>query len=195
MGILDKQEIEICRQLIMDPRLSDNQIGKRTKIPAKTVNRKRKSMEEKGLISYFTYINTNKNGTGSFGARDLYIVKFRHGVTRKDFMEKFASQGTRYLKQKHILASGIGEFEGGLSLVIVFESRIETDIIEIFNAEIVPELIRMFGANAIEKTVTMRLDTILRIMHNYIPILNMDKGILARDWKGDNIFVDDTEQQ
>lgn len=44
---IDVQEKEIIRQLIMDARLSDNQITKNSGIPLKTVNRKRKSLRKK----------------------------------------------------------------------------------------------------------------------------------------------------
>jgi DNA-binding Lrp family transcriptional regulator len=193
MGKLDKQEVEIVRQLIINARISDNQVAKNTKIPVKTVNRKRKTLEQKGLLTYFTYLDTTRSGTGAFGARDLYLIILKRGITRKEFLEKYFGQGSRYLKQKHTLVSGLCEFEGSLCLAMVLESRLETDIIEIFNAEIVPELQRMFGAAAIEKTITMRLDTVLTILHNYIPMLNMKAGSIAKEWKPDNIFVDDTE--
>ena len=42
---LDDQEKLIVRELIKDPRISDNQISTNTNIPLKSVNRKRKRME------------------------------------------------------------------------------------------------------------------------------------------------------
>ena len=51
---LDNQEIKIVKALIRNPRISDNQIGLRTGVPIRTVNRKRKKMEEKGLLKYYT---------------------------------------------------------------------------------------------------------------------------------------------
>ena len=50
---LDEQEQKIIKELIRDPRISDNQIGRNTKIPVKTVNRKRKNLEQRNIISYF----------------------------------------------------------------------------------------------------------------------------------------------
>ncbi|MFH0978801.1 MAG: winged helix-turn-helix transcriptional regulator [Candidatus Woesearchaeota archaeon] len=190
---LDKQEVEIVRQLVLDPRISDNQISKNAKIPLKSVNRKRKNLEAKGLLYYFTYLDTSSTGTGAFGARDMYIIKLRLGITRKEFIEKIMGLESNYLKQKHVLASAVGEYEGRLAFVMIIESRLATDIMEIFNAEFVPELNKVFGAGAIDKVITIRLDTILRLLHNYIPPVNMKAGYIIKEWGHKNVFVDDID--
>ena len=45
MRQLDEQEKSIVKALIRDPRLSDNQISKVTKVPVMSVNRKRKKLD------------------------------------------------------------------------------------------------------------------------------------------------------
>jgi len=54
---LDDKEVLIVKELIKNPRSSDNGISKITKIPVKTVNRKRKGLESRNLISYYTYLH------------------------------------------------------------------------------------------------------------------------------------------
>ena len=74
---LDGQEEKIARMLIRNPRLSDNAIGRMAEIPAMTVNRKRKRLEDEGLLSYFAAINMGPKGTGRFRSRYLYLIKFK----------------------------------------------------------------------------------------------------------------------
>ena len=81
MKKLDEQEKKIITELIKNPRISDNQIGKMTRVPIRTVSRKRNKLEEEGLISYFTNLNMGKKGTGRFGARQLHVIKFKLGIT------------------------------------------------------------------------------------------------------------------
>src|SRR5437667_12004489 len=84
--ILDDQEKLIVKALIRDPRLSDNQIGKLTGVPTPTVRRKRKKLEADGLLSYFCALDMQESGTNTFGTRQLYIIKFRIGITVKQMV-------------------------------------------------------------------------------------------------------------
>ena len=85
---IDEQEAKIISELVKNPRVSDNQISKNTKIPVMTANRKRKKLEEKGLIRYFTTINTDDDGAEGLLAKELYIIKFKIGLTQKEFLSK-----------------------------------------------------------------------------------------------------------
>src|SRR2546423_13997080 len=87
MKILDDQERLIARQLIRDPRESDNAIGELTGVNVRTVSRKRQRMEDEGILSYFTQLDLSSAGAAQFNARHLYIVKFRIGVTFKQVAE------------------------------------------------------------------------------------------------------------
>src|SRR5437870_11191897 len=87
MRELDEQERLIVRQLIRDPRESDNAIGELTGVNVRTVSRKRQRLEQEGVLSYFTNVDLSPNGTAKFSARHLYIVKFRIGITFKQIAE------------------------------------------------------------------------------------------------------------
>ena len=71
MRTFDDQERAILKALIRDPRQSDNYISKITGVPTPTARRKRKRLEEEGLLSYFTAVDLQESGTGTFGARHL----------------------------------------------------------------------------------------------------------------------------
>ena len=85
---LDAQEKLIVRELIKNPRISDNQISRNTKIPVMTVNSKRKALEKEGNIRYFTSLDTGEHGTGKYKAKQLYIIKFKIGITREKFIKE-----------------------------------------------------------------------------------------------------------
>ena len=53
----DEQEQLIIKALIKDPRMSDNNIGKLTKVPIRTVSRKRKKLEQESKINYYVSVN------------------------------------------------------------------------------------------------------------------------------------------
>ena len=88
MQELDKNELEIVKQLIKNPRISDNKISKNTKIPVKTVNRKRKKLQAVGIINYYVSINTKKDGLGWFPSRHVYTIKFRLGLSQNKLIQE-----------------------------------------------------------------------------------------------------------
>src|SRR3989338_10208012 len=112
MGELDENEVKIVRELIRNPRISDNQISKRTKIPVMTVNRKRKKLEEESLIYYHANFDTGENGTGFFPEKQLYIIKFRIGITRHMYLDKIEAD-KRFIgfNTSYVSASYLGEKE------------------------------------------------------------------------------------
>src|SRR3990167_7981787 len=90
MREIDWQERKIVIELVKNARISDNEISRRTRIPLKTVNRKRKKLEEEGLLYYFTHLDNSPSGTGMFNSRKLYIMKLKKGVTRKQIIDSLA---------------------------------------------------------------------------------------------------------
>jgi len=191
MPFFDAQEEKIVKELIKDPRKSDNQICKATKVPLKTVNRKRKQLEDKGILNYFTHINHFNGGTGNYNARHMYIIMLREGITRKAFFD--STKGSVFAHKtgiKHILDSHLGEIDGCLALVAILESRLESDLIEIFNADLVPELKKYFGENCIKSVKVITLFHQLRVLHNYLPGLNLEKGKLSHNWPESSIFIE-----
>jgi len=189
---LDKQEKIIIKEIIKDPRISDNQIAIKTNVPLKTVNRKRKILEEKNLINYYCFLDSSKDGTGTFNAKSLYIISLKDGITRHQVIEK-TLKSDRSLKffPKHIISSEIGEFNGNVALIITIESLKIDDLVEIFNAEIVSELEMLFGKGCIKNTTTIPIATSLRVLRNYLPKKNIEKGKIKESWPDDHIYAEE----
>src|SRR3954467_10965560 len=87
MKELDEQERLIVRQLIRDPRESDNGIGEITGVNVRTVGRKRQRLEHPGVLSFFAHLDLSSSGTGEYSTRHLYIIKFRNGITFNQLVE------------------------------------------------------------------------------------------------------------
>jgi len=191
MRILDEQEKLVVKELIRDPRISDNQISINTKVPLKTVNRKRKLLEKENLLFYFAYLNNWKDGTASFNARGTYILVFKEGITKKHFLDTVFKTQSQFSFHKHILNSYLGESNGGLALILVIESRENEDLLDIFNTGVVSNIKRLFGENAIKETFTFNTTNLLNILHNYVPYVNMLEGKIKKEWPDNLIFVND----
>ena len=188
---LDEQEKKIITELVRNPRISDNQIGKRTRVPIRTVSRKRNKLEEEGIISYFSNINMRSNGTARFGARQLHVIRFKLGITREQIMNEIKEEKmVRMSYGKYIYESHLAEIEGHIALILIIEGKSDEHIVENFNKEIVPSLMRNHGRDSIEKVFTIRLSDPIRIFHNYLPLLNMEKGFIKKDWPDELIFVE-----
>ncbi|MFH1439429.1 MAG: Lrp/AsnC family transcriptional regulator [Candidatus Woesearchaeota archaeon] len=188
---LDEQEKLIVRELIKDPRISDNQISQKTNIPLKSVNRKRKKMEFEGLLSYYAHLDNTEKGTGRFGGRHLYTIKLNHGISRKSFLDFLKNNSARNNhKLRHVHSTFLGTSGGNLVLVKLIESRLSSDIIEIFNCDLVPEIKQHFGEDAIVSADVIQIDEIFRMFHNYMPGINMTDGKISEHWNDDMVFVD-----
>ncbi|MDD5086771.1 MAG: winged helix-turn-helix transcriptional regulator [Candidatus Nanoarchaeia archaeon] len=190
MKEIDQQELLIIKELVKDPRISDNQISKKTKVPVKTVNRKRKLLEKSGIISYYTNVDNTVTGTEKFGARQQYIITFKHGITRSRIFEAIKNDIPSKIELKHVSDCAIGDKDGHAIVAITIESRVEGDIIEVFNAEILPKLKRLLGDDAVIKTDVITLNSNLIVMHNYMPLINMRNGKIKEEWSDDLIFAD-----
>jgi len=184
---LDDQEQLIVKELIRNPRLSDNQIGKLTKVPVMTVNRKRKSLEERGLLNYYCYLDTSKYGLDSSPARQLYMIKLRIGITKKEFIDKLIEPNL-LLKFK-IFESFIGEKDGQLVFSLILEGSRGNETMEIFNGEIVPILQEKFGKDCIDETFVIRVTSNIVTLKNYIPLKNIERGFIKENWPKEYIFL------
>ena len=184
---LDKQEKAILKELIKNPRISDNQIFKNTKIPVKTVNRKRKILEKGGLIHYMVHLDNSRTGTGVFPTKHMYIIQFRKGITRAQFMSYAKKIDFVHLFLKHTSDSFLAESDGRLQLILFIESYKDTDIIEIFNADYFNHLESVFGKQCISDVKVMTINSQLQAFHNYFPHINMKDGMIKSSWS--NIFV------
>jgi DNA-binding Lrp family transcriptional regulator len=191
MKPLDEQSKNIVRELVLQPRISDNQISKKTGIPLKTVNRKRKKMEAEGHLRFYTHFDLSPQGTGLFKGRDLYIVTFKEGITKDIFMSGLARFNPKYTYFKHIRTSYLAEKDGRVVLTFILESHKDTDLIEIFNADIVPDIHSILGKDSIHKIETLRLDHQLNLLHNYIIDETLKKKFPNEEAKRKMTFVYD----
>jgi DNA-binding Lrp family transcriptional regulator len=190
---LSDVERKIIGLLIKDPRLSDNQLAKISGIPLKTVNRKRKELEEKGILTYLVSVNNSPTGTGSFTGSQIYQVTFAYGITRKRFFDMLQAAVTdanfKHFR-RHISNASLCEHDGHLVLILHIESRVDEDILEIYNSDMVPGLKKVFGESAIHSTVVMNLTHQLLQLHNYVPLMNIERGKIKKDFPIEQIVID-----
>ena len=194
MKKFDKQKEKILKELIRNPRISDNQISKNAKIPVTTVNRKRKLLEEEGFIHYYADISDESLDKGQHNARQLYIIKFKEGITRRKYIDEIKkSENFRKVNPRYHAESFLGEKDGRFAIILIVEAKSEDELIEIFNGGIIPEIKKRHGNDCISDIITAKVTFPFRIHHNYIPIFNMQKGIIKKDWLDEWIFVPNTE--
>lgn len=192
MRTLDEQEVKIIRELIRNPRLSDNKIAKETDISVMTVNRKRKKLEEEKLLRYYVSIDKGEFGLHIFDAKELYIIKFKMGITRKKYMEALETDPMwRMLNSRFISLAYLGEKDGHLALMIILDAPTKSQLVEEFNGKIVPFLREKLGEDAIREVTTASLDKLVRVHHNYMPAMNMENGRIKKSWSDELIFVNE----
>lgn len=193
--ILDEAEVKIARELIRNPRASDNHISKQTRIPVMTVNRKRKNLEQEHFIRYYTSLDKGEFGLHIFGAKQLYIIKFKIGITRNKYLEIMETDAKwRTFNCQYISLAYLGEKDGHLALIIILDAKDEAHLVEEFNGNIVTFLNEKLGKDTIEEILTVPLSKLIRVHHNYMPYMNIEKGIIKDSWPDDMIFVNEVEK-
>ena len=190
MRKISDQEEKIIRELIRNPRVSDNQISKNTGIPVTSVNRKRKLLEESGFISYYTHVSYENPRRGQHNARQLYIVKFQEGITRQKYLREIEkSENFRKVNPRHHAESFLGEISGHFAVIMILEAENDDELVEIFNGSVIGGIKSRHGESCIKDIITAKVTFPFRIHHNYLPLFNMEKGIIKKDWLNDWIFV------
>jgi DNA-binding Lrp family transcriptional regulator len=190
MKELDEQERLIVRHLIRDPRESDNGIGEATGVNVRTVGRKRQRLEHAGILSYYTHLDLSSRGTGQFGARHLYIIKFRIGITYKQLLEDIQREPfVRSIFTEIIFESHIAEIDGKLAMLLFIDGANETEIVQTVQEQLIPSLLRNHGENSIEEVNTIRVLAPVRTVRNYIQPVNMKDGYIKKDWPDEAIYV------
>ena len=188
--IIDEKEKLYIKALIRNPRSSDNQISKTTKVPVRTVYRKRKKLEEEGIIHYYLNINLDKSGIGKINARHLYLIKFKLGLSYTQLIQEINEEhNVKTVFTEHIYQSFLAEVDGRVALVMILEGERDEDIVENFNKIIVPSLKKNHGPDSIEDVQTIRLSDPIRFFHNYMPMLNIKNGRIKDDWKDELLFI------
>lgn len=190
MRELDEQERLIVRQLIRDPRESDNGIGETTGVNVRTVGRKRQRLEQAGILSYFTHLDLSATGTGQFQTRHLYVIKFRLGVTYKQLLDDIQREPfVRSIFTEIIFESHIAEIDGQLAMLLFIDGASDTDIVQTVQEKLVPSLLKNHGDSSIEEISTIRVLSPVRAMRNYVLPVNMKDGYIRKDWPDEAIYV------
>ena len=190
MRELDDQERLIIRELIRDPRESDNGIGERTGVNVRTVGRKRQRLEQDGVLSYHTQVDLTASGTAQFTARHLYIIKFRLGITLCQLEEDIRREPfVRSIFTEIIFESHIAEIDGHVAMLLYIDGASDSDIVQTVQEKLIPSLLRNHGEGSITEVSTIRLLKPVRIMRNYLPFVNMQDGYIRKDWPDDAIYV------
>ncbi len=188
---LNNQDIKVIRALIRNPKLSDNKIGIMTGVPIRTVNRKRKKMEEQGILNYYTELNMGQTGTQRFNAKHMYVVKFKIGISQKQVISEVKEEpNVSTVFTEFIYESHIAEIEGHTALVLFIEGASDDEINNKFNEIIIPSLEKNHGAGSIIQITTIRIGKTIRLFHNYLPMVNLNKGKIKNNWDDSAIFVD-----
>jgi DNA-binding Lrp family transcriptional regulator len=131
MRVLDEQEKAIVRQLIRDPRESDNGIGEKSGVNVRTVSRKRQRLEQEGVLSYFTHLDLSQAGAQQFNARHLYIIKFRVGITYRQLVEEIRQEPKKTtVFTERIFESHIAEIDGKVALLLFVDGHNDVDIVQ-----------------------------------------------------------------
>jgi DNA-binding Lrp family transcriptional regulator len=189
MRTLDEQEKAIVRHLIRDPRESDNGIGELTGVNVRTVSRKRQRLEQEGILSYYADVDLSAHGAAQFNARHLYIIKFRIGITYKQIVDEIQKEPTQTVFTASIYESHIAEIDGKVALLLFVDGDSDVDIVHRAHEELMPNLMRNHGPESIEEVSTVRMLMPVRVMRNYLPIVNMKDGLMKNDWPDDAIYV------
>lgn len=190
MRELDEQERLIVRHLIRDPRESDNGIGEATGVNVRTVGRKRQKLEQAGILSYFTHLDLSARGTGQFGARHLYIIQFKIGITYKQVLEDIQREpSVRSVFTEIIFESHIAEIDGKLAMLLFVDGASDTDIVQTVQEQLIPSLLKNHGPDSIQQVQTVRVLAPVRVMRNYVLPVNMEAGYIKKAWPDEAIYV------
>lgn len=193
---LKQDEVKIVRELIKNPRISDNKISKTTNVPVMTVNRKRKKLEESGFLRYYTSFDIGEHGTKVFNAKQLYIIRLKEGITKETYLRTLEyDKRLQEFNAQYISWSYLGEKDGQLTLCVILDAKTESDLVDEFNGKIIPYIKEKLGKDSVENIITCRLHTPIRFLHNYLPFINMEKGFIKKDWLDDWIFVDEVRSE
>lgn len=189
--ILQEKDKLILSELVRNPRATDKAISQKTNIPIKTVNRRRKSLEEKNVITYMASVNNFTTGTQVFNAISTFTFYFNYGITR-DALFKIISSHTfasNNAVKKHIFVDEVGEKDGRAVYSCFLVSRVQSDMIEILNAEILPLFDVELGHNPIFKIDEIKVYSMNKIFHNYFLNGNIENGRIKESFHDSDLFI------
>ncbi len=189
--VFDDKDKLILTELVRNPRTTDKDISLKTNIPIKTVNRRRKQLEEKNAITYMATINNSETGSKVFNAISTFTFYFNYGITRDWLFKIITSQKylTNHAIKKHIFMDSIGEKDGRAAYTFFLVSRVQSDMIDILNAEILPLFEEELGTKPIFKIEEIKIFSMNKILHNYLPHLNIEHGRIKESVPVSDLFI------
>lgn len=189
MAKVDDQDKEIIKEVIRNPRVTDTQIAQETGIPLRSVGRKRKRLEENGILNYTAHVDHGAGGTERFISRHVYVITFAVGVKLRDILSRTSLEEEVGRNTGQVCDSSICEIDGKLCLILTIEGRSDRDIVENLHNNIVPVLLSNHGRHSIREISSMRVLQNIRVQRNYFPGLNIKNGIMDEKWPRSRIFV------
>lgn len=189
MRTLDEQEKAIVRRLIRDPRESDNGVGELTGVNVRTVSRKRQRLEQENILSYYANVDLSAIGAQQFNARHLYIIKFGVGITYKQLVDDIKMEPSKTVFTERVFESHIAEIDGKVALLLYIDGDSDVDIVQRMHEELIPNLLENHGKDSIEEISTIRFLAPVRVMRNYLPLVNMKNGLMKPEWPDEALYV------
>lgn len=183
---LDDVERAIVRELVKNPRTTDKHIRDATGIALRTISRRRRRLEDEGLIRYSAEVEHGLDGQVS---RHLYIIRFRLDIPLSDIRARVSNPSMITENTDIIYESHIAEVDGRLALLLVVEGAREADVVESVHDKLLPRLIENHGKDAIEGISTICLLDTIRRQRNYLPGINTEGSAIRKDWPASSIFV------
>ncbi|MBI2139270.1 hypothetical protein HYU13_06785 [Candidatus Woesearchaeota archaeon] len=130
------------------------------------------------------------SGIGTYGAQISYVIKFKIGIQLDKVIEEIRTEPkVKSVFTKYILNSFLIENSGHIGLFIIMEGKNHKEITELFNSILLPSLEKNHGKGCVVGIEAIPIIQELRYFHNYLPIFNMEKGMMKKEWPDENIFV------
>jgi hypothetical protein len=134
-------------------------------------------------------VDLSADGAQQFSVRHLYIIKFRVGITFKQLVDEIRNEPIQNVFTKSIYESHIAEIDGKVALLLYIDGESDVDIVQRTHEFLIPGLLKNHGSDSIEAISTIRLLAPVRVMRNYLPIVNMKNGLMQPDWPDEAIHV------
>lgn len=186
---LDNAEKFIARQLIKNPRATDKSISESSNTPLRTVGRRRRRLEEEGILRYYAEVDLGSTGTRQNASRHMYTIRFRSGVRLEDLRTRVGQEEAMMSYSEIVCESYIAESDGHLSIVLIIEGVNEETIVRQVHDNLIPSMIHNHGEGAIVEVSAMRLVECSRKLRNYLPAVNIENGCVRGNWSPEKIYV------
>jgi hypothetical protein len=76
-----------------------------------------------------------------------------------------------------------------VALLLYIDGDSDVDIVQRMHEELIPTLLENHGKELIEEISTVRILSPVRVMRNYLPLVNMKNGLMKADWPDEAIYV------